>query len=134
MAGAFGLRVRPRIAEGGDLRAAVDFDPYRAESASQLIDAWLPITVALNSLNRCMGQPDLYPFVLAPAVMQKLGYIHELVHEKGGSAEMRPVRNGQYGQVTARTFVEAPVKVLSRSVSFSRHIICPLNLLVLRMG
>jgi hypothetical protein len=36
--------------------------------------------VAINSINRSMGQPDLYPFVLSPQVIEKLGFIHELVH------------------------------------------------------
>ena len=34
---------------------------------------------AVNSLNRSMGQPDLYPFVLAPPVVEKLGFVHRLV-------------------------------------------------------
>jgi hypothetical protein len=32
-----------------------------------------------------MGRPDLYPFVLAPAVVEKLRFIHELV--RGASAQ-----------------------------------------------
>jgi hypothetical protein len=27
-----------------------------------------------------MGQPDLYPFVLSPCVIDKLGYIGNLIH------------------------------------------------------
>jgi hypothetical protein len=27
-----------------------------------------------------MGQPDLYPFVLSPRVIAKLGYIGNLIH------------------------------------------------------
>jgi len=45
-----------------------------------LIENWLPLTYAVNSLNRSMGQPDFYPFILSPAVITKLGYIHELTH------------------------------------------------------
>ena len=47
---------------------------------TQLIDAWLPIAFAVNSLNRSMGQPDLYPFVLAPAAIEKLAFIPALTH------------------------------------------------------
>ena len=32
----------------------------------------------MNSVNRAMGRPDLYPFVLAPAVVEKLRFIHDL--------------------------------------------------------
>ena len=59
----------------------IDFDPYRAASMEQLIDAWLPVTFTVNSLNRSMGQPDLYPFVLAPGAIAKLKFIHGLVHQ-----------------------------------------------------
>ena len=44
------------------------------------MEPWIPLTVAINSINRSMGQPDLYPFVLSPQVIGKLGFIHELVH------------------------------------------------------
>ena len=81
---AFGLRIRPKLA-GGALDAALDFDPYRSEDVEQLVDAWLPLVFAVNSLNRAMGQPDLYPFVLAPEVVRKLGFIHDLVHGRIGS-------------------------------------------------
>ena len=42
-----------------------------------LIDAWLPLSLALNSLKRAMGLPDLYPFVLSPPSI--MGFVHELV-------------------------------------------------------
>ena len=41
---------------------------------------FLPPTFAVNSLDRSMGQPDLYPFVLSAAVVAKPGPIHRLVH------------------------------------------------------
>jgi hypothetical protein len=55
------------------------FDPYTAGNVEELIAAWLPITFAVNNLNRSMGQPDLYPFVLSPAVIGKIGYALNLV-------------------------------------------------------
>jgi hypothetical protein len=48
----------------------------------QVIDAWLPLVFAMNSLNRAMGNPDLYPFVLSPAVVTKLGFVHDVVHRR----------------------------------------------------
>src|SRR6202012_5403229 len=78
-AGAFGLRVRPRRA-GGRLAAVIDFDPYRALRMETLVDARLPIEFATNSLNRSMGLTDLYPFVISPKVIEKLGFIHALTH------------------------------------------------------
>jgi hypothetical protein len=78
-AGAFGLKVRPRRAKGA-IAASIDFDPYRAARMDTLIDAWLPVEFATNSLNRSMGLLDLYPFVLSPKVLEKLGFVHALTH------------------------------------------------------
>ena len=78
-AGAFGLSVRPRVAKGNDLAAKVDFDPHHGDM-DRLVEAWLPLTFAVNSINRSMGLSDLYPFVLSPAVVSKLGFVHERIH------------------------------------------------------
>ncbi len=48
-----------------------------------LIADWLPLTSALNVLHRSMGRSDLYPFVLAPAVIDKLAFIHGIVTRHG---------------------------------------------------
>jgi hypothetical protein len=82
-ASAFGLRVRPKVSMGADLAAVIDFDPHIAPM-EKIIDAWLPLTFAANSINRSMGLPDLYPFVLAPPVIVKLSFIHEHVHATVG--------------------------------------------------
>lgn len=52
------------------------------ESIEALIALWLPLTYAVNSLNRSMGQPDLYPFVLAPKAIEKLGFVHGLTRRR----------------------------------------------------
>ena len=80
IAAAFGLSTRPSLTPGDELDATVDFDPYRARSMAQLVESWLPLSVALNSLNRAMGQSDLYPFVLSPPAIDKLAFVHDLVH------------------------------------------------------
>ncbi len=76
----FGIKVRPRIKIGHELEAQVDFDPHKAKNIDELIENWLPLTYAVNALNRSMGQPDFYPFILSPVVIAKLGYMHELTH------------------------------------------------------
>jgi hypothetical protein len=81
MAASFGLSVHPRVSREESLQADLDFDPHRAEKIETIIDAWLPLTFAMNSLNRAMGQNDVYPFVLAPAVVEKLGFVHRVVRE-----------------------------------------------------
>jgi hypothetical protein len=84
-ASAFGLRIAPAIDREGAHFARLDFDPYVTGSIEQIIDAWAPFVVAMNSVNRAMGRPDLYPFVLAPPVIEKLRFVHDLV--RGASAE-----------------------------------------------
>ena len=79
MAGALGMEVNPRVDKSGQLEARVDFDAYRMRDTSQLIEAWVPIGVALNCLNRAMGLTDAYPFVLSAEVTAKLGFINDLV-------------------------------------------------------
>jgi hypothetical protein len=44
-----------------------------------IIDMWLPLSWALNMINRSMGKGDLYPFVLPPAVLDKMRFIHTIV-------------------------------------------------------
>ncbi len=83
MACAFGIKVQPRLAQDDTLSAVIDLDPYADDaSIDQLIAAWLPLTFAMNSLNRAMGSPDLYPFVLSPMVVKKIGFVHDVVHER----------------------------------------------------
>jgi hypothetical protein len=50
-----------------------------ADTIDAIIDTWLPLTYALNQVNRSMGQGDLYPFTLAPRVISKLGFVHGCV-------------------------------------------------------
>jgi hypothetical protein len=78
MARAFGVDIHPRVEAGVELETHIDFQPYRAQSVEQLVDSWLPLTFALNSINRSMGQPDLYPFILTPTIVGKLGFIQGL--------------------------------------------------------
>jgi hypothetical protein len=82
-ANAFGMRVRPRVSMGADLATSIDFDPHLADM-ERIIDSWLPLTFAMNSINRSMGQADLYPFVLAPPAIVKLSFVHHRIHAAGG--------------------------------------------------
>lgn len=81
MASAFGIRVKPRLVKDESLTTDINLDSYRPDvSMQEIIDAWLPLTFAMNSLNRAMGNPDLYPFVLSPEVVTKLAFVHDVVH------------------------------------------------------
>ncbi len=75
----FGIGIRPKA--GDEAREAVrhGFDPYREANIKTLIGHWLPLTFALNSLNRSMGHEHAYPFVISPRVIEKLGFVHRVV-------------------------------------------------------
>jgi len=40
----------------------------------------LSLTAGLNAVNRSMGRDDLYPFVLVPAVIAKLRFVHDVIN------------------------------------------------------
>jgi hypothetical protein len=74
--GGFGMRMHAW--PGEDEQPAVSFDPYSADTA-ELVAEWKPFSFAQNAINRSMGQNDLYPFHLSPAVIAKLDYVAKLV-------------------------------------------------------
>ncbi|QHC64098.1 hypothetical protein GSU69_16370 [Rathayibacter festucae] len=45
----------------------------------EILARWHGFSLALNSVNRSMGKDDLYPFVITPAIAEKLAWVHELV-------------------------------------------------------
>ena len=78
-AAAFGLSLQPSNPGKTGLAMKADLDPYTSDDIDGLLDRYLPLTLAVNSLNRSMGQPDLYPFVLPEPVRVKLGFVHRLL-------------------------------------------------------
>jgi hypothetical protein len=81
-AAGFGLRLRPRHPKAETMKAEPEAAARPTASFDQLLEQWLPLTYALNSLNRGMGQPDLYPFVLSTPAIEKLRFVHDAV--RGG--------------------------------------------------
>jgi hypothetical protein len=52
------------------------YDPYLDQDASQLISTGAGLGIGLNHVNRSMGLPDIYPFVLTETTRAKLAFIH----------------------------------------------------------
>ena len=52
-----------------------DFSRFR----DVVTGVWIPLSVALNQINRSMGSGDLYPFVIPPPVLDKLDFVASLV-------------------------------------------------------
>jgi hypothetical protein len=80
----FGLALRIKPSGGIPLPEVftrrLDFDDF-----DDLMRAWVPLTAAVNNLNRSMGLPDLYPFVLPPLAVDKLRFVHDVVEKSGAS-------------------------------------------------
>jgi hypothetical protein len=73
----FGLGVHPKKTTGSTaIDAQIDRDPYTIKSFEEIFFMWLPLTFAVNSLNRSMGHNDFYPFIVPPAVVKKLSFVH----------------------------------------------------------
>lgn len=47
----------------------------------QIFADWCRLTNVLNALNRSMGLDDAYPFVIPNPALEKLAFIHSLVHK-----------------------------------------------------
>ena len=52
-----------------------------------IIAMWLPLAWSLNMVNRSMGKPDLYPFVLPGAVLEKMRLVHRVLDETASAAD-----------------------------------------------
>jgi hypothetical protein len=87
-AAACGIALRPRRKDEPVLK------PLPVEAAppdmpfDRLIDSWFPITYVLNNLNRALGLPDGYPFVLPAPAIEKMRFVHDTV----GAAASHPWR------------------------------------------
>ena len=57
---------------------------YSVAPFAAILERWLVLSVAFNSINRCMGLPDLYPFLISEGAAAKLAFVHQLI------ASLRP--------------------------------------------
>ena len=84
-----GLSLRPKRSDEPSLKPSTVAVGRRARSFDHIIEAWFPLTYVLNNLNRGMGLQDGYPFVLSDPVIEKLGFVHEVVVHSAPRAEAR---------------------------------------------
>ncbi len=76
---AYGVRVDGPHVATTDL-APLHSDPEApTPDIEALLDACLPLTYALNAINRSMGAADVYPFVLTSEVQRKLAFVDRCV-------------------------------------------------------
>jgi hypothetical protein len=60
------------------------FDPWDAADAEPGLTIAMDFALAANAVNRAMGLPDLYPFVVGPAARAKLGFARDWLRRGGG--------------------------------------------------
>jgi len=77
----FRLKVNP-IKNSNDMKASLSFDPYTKRKFKPIVNKCVPLSFAVNSINRAMGIPDVYPFIIGPGVVKKMTFIHELLLPK----------------------------------------------------
>ncbi|MET0344237.1 MAG: putative zinc-binding peptidase [Polyangiales bacterium] len=75
---AYGMVLRPKP-QGRSAELAVNARSLDFEDFDDLMTGWVPMTLALNGLNRSMGLGDPYPFVLSEKAVEKLRFVHEVV-------------------------------------------------------
>jgi hypothetical protein len=46
---------------------------------SCVVEQWLPVSQFINAMDRSLGAHDSYPFIIVPAVIEKLDFIHRVV-------------------------------------------------------
>ena len=51
----------------------------RLGTFAQRLQHWVALTYVLHNLNRSLGLPDGYPFLLAPPVLAKLRFVHDMI-------------------------------------------------------
>ncbi|WP_460116920.1 zinc-binding metallopeptidase family protein [Pseudomonas sp. S2_C03] len=77
----FGMSAREMDLDYQPFPASVLFDSQHPGGAAFLsfVNAWIELASMLNELSRSMGQADFYPFVLPPAAITKLHFIHLVI-------------------------------------------------------
>jgi len=66
--------------------SVADFSRFR----DVVTGVWVPLSTALNQMNRAMGKDDLYPFVIPDRVLDKLDFVASLLPATGGTPATPP--------------------------------------------
>lgn len=82
-AAANGLWLRPERPDEPALKPDAGLRKGRPAAFDRLMDNWFPLTYVVNNLNRGLGIPDGYPFVLSPPAIAKLRFVHDTIAAAG---------------------------------------------------
>jgi hypothetical protein len=78
-AAACGVSIRPRRRDEPALPRVPAAAGSPDAAFDRLMDSWFPMTYVLNNLNRGLGVPDAYPFVISPPAIDKLRFVHDVI-------------------------------------------------------
>jgi hypothetical protein len=78
-AASFGISLKPKHPDSKSTSATPANVDVEEAPFDKILRHWLPLTYALNTLNRGMGLADLYPFVLSTTIVEKLRFVHEVI-------------------------------------------------------
>jgi hypothetical protein len=84
-AASFGINLKPKHPGAKALVMDLSGMDEGNFTFDDLVKKWVPLTCALNSLNRGMGLQDLYPFAIADAALVKLRFVHDVLRQTGNS-------------------------------------------------
>ncbi|WP_439623053.1 zinc-binding metallopeptidase family protein [Gemmata sp.] len=74
-----GLTLRPKRPGHLAMTPSPSLVSITSSAFDAMIESWYALTYVLNNLNRGMGHPDGYPFVLSAPVVEKLRFVHEVI-------------------------------------------------------
>jgi len=74
----FGVALNTVQLNKNGISTAITTDPYTVSDFKILFNMWVPLTFAVNNLNRSMGYTDFYPFIISEKIVEKLSFIHDV--------------------------------------------------------
>jgi hypothetical protein len=81
-AAAYGVRIDGPAVHTEDSAPLHSTPSDAGSNVREMLEAWIPLTYALNAISRSMGALDLYPFILSPEIESKLEFIDGLVRSR----------------------------------------------------
>jgi hypothetical protein len=118
---AYGLRVK--VSKGDEGSTVVNAADVRVDDFQQMADDWVPLTLALNSLNRSMGMSDLYPFVLTDTALNKLRFVHKVIRSASSAAREDARRSEREASSTAEATSQAGAQAKTKRRSFKEAVL-----------
>lgn len=114
---ACGLTLRPRRADEPSLKPDLNLNDKQPPSFDRMLERWFPLTYVLNNLNRGMGMPDAYPFVLPPPAIEKLRFVHKVIHAETAAPPERSRWNDYIKRIGAMSLFQ--LLIASRVLPFA---------------